>query len=47
MSSEEPGSAVRIPLELFSSVYQFLAKVDGEITQEQVDKLLKWLISES
>ena len=47
VSSEEPGSAVHIKLELFSSVYRFLAKVDGEIPQEQVDTALKWLDSES
>lgn len=47
MTVEDDGGASRIPFEDFSDLYTFIAKIDGEIGNEQRDRVLEWLKTES
>ena len=47
MTAEDEGGASRIPYEEFADLYTFVAKVDGEISDEQKERVLEWLELES
>ena len=47
MTNDPEGGASRIPYNRFAELYTFLAKVDGEISKEQMDRVLEWLNNES
>ena len=47
LTPDPEGGAARIPLELFQSLYSFLASVDGEISKQQVAAVMEFLGSEA
>ena len=47
MSTDSDGGDARIHFELFSDIYSFLAKVDGDISEAQIQRSLDWLKIES
>lgn len=47
MSTDPEGGDARIPYELFSELYLFLAKMDGDISENQTTRALSWLKTES
>ncbi|XP_003391614.2 PREDICTED: ropporin-1-like protein, partial [Amphimedon queenslandica] len=47
MSTDSDGGDARISFELFSDLYSFLAKVDGDISEAQIQRSLDWLKVES
>ena len=47
MSSDPEGGDARISYELFSELYTFLAKIDGDISDNQMKRVLTWLHTES
>ena len=42
-SSDPDGGAARIPLSLFTELFEFLYKKDGRVTSEQVEQLITYL----
>ena len=47
LSPDPEGGPARVPLSQFTSLLSFLAKVDGEISPQQVAKVIEWLENES
>ncbi len=47
MTVEDEGGSSRIPFDNFTELYTFLAKIDGEIGNDQRDRVLEWLKAES
>ncbi len=47
MTFDEVGGASRISFEDFSELYTFLVRIDGEISNEQKERVLEWLKTES
>lgn len=47
LSSDLDGSDTRISFELFSELYTYLARIDGEISDDQVQRVLSWLQTEA
>ena len=43
LTTDQEGGPARIPLEQFEKLYKFLAQVDGEVTADQVHKVLEYL----
>ena len=43
LTADPEGGPARILLEQFEKLYKFLAQVDGEVTTEQVHKVLEYL----
>ena len=47
VSPEPEGGAARISVELFHSLYSFLADIDGEISKNQISSVMTFLNTES
>ena len=47
MTDNDDGGASRIRFEDFSELYTFLVKIDGEISNQQRERVLEWLKTES
>lgn len=47
MSTDSDGGDARIDFDLFSDLYSFLARVDGDISDTQTQRALDWLKIES
>lgn len=43
LTADPEGGAARVPFPLFKDLYQYLAKIDGEISQEQVNDVINHL----
>ena len=42
-SSDPDGGAARVPLSLFTELFEFLYKKDGRVTSEQAEQLITYL----
>ena len=47
VTTDPEGGASRIPIDMFDGVYSFLASVDGDISQDQIDRAMAWLKAEA
>ena len=43
LTTDPEGGPARIPVEQFENLYRFLAHVDGEVTSEQIHKVMEYL----
>ena len=43
LTTDAEGGPARIPLEQFEKLYKFLAQVDGEVSSEQIHKVMDYL----
>ena len=43
LTTDAEGGPARIPLEQFEKLYKFLAQVDGEVSREQIHKVMEYL----
>lgn len=43
LTHDPEGGAARIPFPLFQDLYRYLAKIDGDISQEQINTVIEYL----
>ena len=43
LTKDSQGGAGRIPFEIFKEHYQYLASLSGEISQSQIDDVIRYL----
>jgi hypothetical protein len=43
LTADPEGGAARIPFQLFKDIYTYLAQIDGEISQTQINEVFTYL----